>query len=79
MKKVTVGKSVKTIGKSAFEKDGKLKSIKIQSAVLKKAGKNALKGINKKAVISVPKKQLNSYRKLLKRKGQASSVKIKIG
>lgn len=77
LKKVTIGKSVKTIGKSAFEKDGKLKSIKISSTVLKKVGKNALKGIHKKAVISVPKKQLKSYKKLLKKKGQASSVKIK--
>lgn len=77
LKKITVGKAVKTIGKSAFEKDSKLKSIKIQSTVLKKVGKNALKGIHKKAVVSVPKKQLKSYKKLLKGKGQASSVKIK--
>lgn len=77
LKKVTIGKAVKTIGKGAFEKDGKLKSIKIKSTVLKKVGKNALKGIHKKAVISVPKKQLKSYKKYLKRKGQASSVKIK--
>ncbi len=77
LKKATVGKAVKTIGKSVFEKDGKLKSIKVKSTVLKKVGKNALKGIHKKAVISVPKKQLKSYKKLFKRKGQASSVKIK--
>lgn len=77
LKKVTIGKAVKTIGKGAFEKDGKLKSIKVKSTVLKKVGKNALKGIHKKAVISVPKKQLKSYKKLLRGKGQASSVKIK--
>lgn len=77
LKKATIGKAVKTIGKGAFEKNSKLKSIKIKSTVLKKVGKNAFKGIHKKAVISVPKKQLKSYKKLLKRKGQASSVKIK--
>ena len=77
LKKVTIGKSVKTIGKSVFEKDGKLKTIKINSTGIKSVGKNALKGIHKKAAISVPKKQLKAYKKLLKGKGQASSVKIK--
>lgn len=77
LKKVTIGKSVKTIGKSAFEKDGKLKTIKINSFGLKSVGKKAFKGIHKKATISVPKKQLKAYKKLLKGKGQASTVKIK--
>ena len=77
LKKVTIGKSVKTIGKNAFMKDSKLKTIKIKATGLKSVGKNAWKGIHKKATISVPKKQLKAYKKLLKGKGQASSVKIK--
>lgn len=58
-------------------KDSKLKTIKINAAGLKSVGKNAFKGIHKKATISVSKKQLKAYKKLLKGKGQASSVKIK--
>lgn len=55
----------------------KLKSIVIKSTKLKKAGKNAFKGIYKKAVIKVPKKKYKAYTKLLKKKGQGKSVKIK--
>lgn len=77
LKKATIGKSVKTIGKGAFMKDSKLKTIKINATGLKSVGKNAFKGIHKKATFSVPKKQLKAYKKLLKGKGQASSVKIK--
>ena len=35
------------------------------------------KGIDKKAVIKVPKKKLKAYKNILKGKGQAKSVKIK--
>lgn len=77
VKKVTIGKNVKSIGGSAFYGCKKLKTITIKSTVLKKAGKNAFKGISKKAVIKVPKSKLTAYKKLLKNKGQGSKVKIK--
>ena len=74
---VTIGKNVKTIGTSAFEKCSKLKKITVKGTALKKVGKKAFKGINKKAVIKVPKKKLSAYKKLMKNKGQSSTVKIK--
>ena len=74
---VTVGKNVTSIGAYAFAGDAKLKKIAVKSAVLKKVGAKALKGIHKKAVIKVPKKQLKKYAKLFKGKGQKKTVKVK--
>lgn len=70
LKKVTIGANVTKIGKKAFYKCSELKTIIIQSKKIKSVGKNALKGINKKAVIKVPKSKLKKYKKLLKKKGQ---------
>ena len=63
---ITIGKNVKKIGKEAFCNCKNLKTITIKSTVLKTVGKNAVKGINKKAVIKVPKKQYKKYKKLFK-------------
>jgi len=43
---------------------------------LKTVGKNAFKGIHKKAKIKVPSKSLKKYQILLKNKGQKPTVKI---
>ena len=43
-----------------------LRKITIKSTKLKKIGKNAFKGINKKAVIRIPKSKKKTYKKLLK-------------
>lgn len=77
LNKVTIGTNVTKIGKKAFYKCSKLKNIVIRTKKLKSVGKNALKGINKKAVIKVPRSKLKKYKKLLKKKGQSSKVKIK--
>ena len=74
--KVVIGEGAKTIGKNAFYKDSRLKSITIKSTNLKKVGKNSLKGISKKAKIYVPSQKYKAYKKLLKGKGQAKTVKI---
>lgn len=71
-----IGKNVQTIGKQAFMSCSKLNKITVKSTKLKKVGKDALKGINKKAVIKVPPKQLSKYKKLFKGKGQGKQVKI---
>ena len=68
LKKAAVGKNVLSIAKGAFQGDGKLKNITIKSKKLKTVGKNAVKGIHKKAVIKVPKAKLAAYRKLFKSK-----------
>ena len=77
--KVTVGSNIKTIGKNAFYKCTKLKTIKITSTKLtsKTVAKNAFKGIYSKATIKVPKKKLKAYKKLFKQKGLSSKVKVK--
>lgn len=73
----TIGKKVTKIGSKAFYNCKKLKKITIKGTGLKSAGKNAFKGIYKKAVITVPKKKVKAYKKILKSKGQAKTVKIK--
>ena len=76
--KVVLGGNLAKIGANAFAGCKNLKTIRIASTSLtkKSVGKNAFKGIHKKAVIKVPKKKLKAYRKFLKGKGQAKSVKI---
>lgn len=74
---VTIGKKVTKIGTKAFYNCKKLKKISIKGSGLKSVGKNAFKGIYKKAVITVPKKKVKAYKKILKSKGQARTVKIK--
>lgn len=74
---VTIGKNVKTIGKYAFANAKKLKKITIKSTNLKKVGKNAIKGIQKKAVISCGKKKVKAYKKLFKANtGYKKTMKI---
>ncbi|MCM1158010.1 MAG: leucine-rich repeat domain-containing protein [Bacteroidales bacterium] len=75
--KITVPAKVTKIGTKAFCNCKKLKTITIKSTVLNTVGKNAFKGIHKKAVIKVPKKMLSTYKTLLKGKGQKKTVKIK--
>lgn len=78
LKKVTVkGSSLKQIGAKAFSNCKKLTGITVKSKALKQVGKNAFKGISKKAVIKVPAAKLKSYTKLLAKKGQSKTVKIK--
>lgn len=77
LKSVTVGKNVTSIGKNAFSGCSGLKKITVKTVRLKSVGKNALKGIHKKAVIKVPKSTCIKYKKLFKGKGQKKTVKIK--
>lgn len=74
---VTVGANVTTIGSKAFYGCKNLKRITVKSTKLKSVGKNALKGIHKKAVIKVPKSKLAKYKKLFRNRGQKKTVKIK--
>ena len=78
LKKVTIkSTTLKSIGAKAFYNCKTLNSIVIKSKALKKVGKNAFKGISKKAVIKVPAAKLKAYSKVLAKKGQSSTVKIK--
>ena len=51
--------------------------VKISATSPKSIGKNAFKGIAKKAKIDVPNKQLKKYKSMLKKAKTASTVKIK--
>ena len=78
LKKLTIGKNIQTIEDNAFNGCKNLKSITIKSTVLKKVGKNAIKGIHKKAVIKVQKKQYKKYKKLFgKKSGFKKPMKLK--
>ena len=76
LKKVIIGKNVKTIGKNAFSGCSGLKDITISSTNLASVGSKAFKGISPKAKIKVPSARLAKYRKILKNKGQGRKVKI---
>ena len=76
IKKVTIGKNITKINANAFYGCKNLKTITIKSTNLKSVGKNALKGINPKAKIKVPKSKLKSYKKMFSKKGQKGTVKI---
>ena len=73
---IIIPSKVTKIDKQAFYGCKKLKTITIKSTKLKTVGKEALKGINSKATIKVPKSKLSAYKKLFKGKGQGSKVKI---
>ena len=75
--KVTIGKNVKTIEANAFQKDSKLKNVNIKAASLKSVGKNAFKGIAKKAYINVPNKKAAAFKKAFKKAGLPKGAKIK--
>ena len=84
---VTVPKTVKLesynykivkINSKAFYKKSKLKKITIQSTTITSIGKNAFKGINKKAVIKVPKSKYSKYKKLLTSKTGFAKKTMKI-
>lgn len=77
LKNITIGANIEKIGKSAFEKCAKLTKITIQSSVLTKVEKNAIKNINKKCVIKVPKAKKANYKKLFKKAGLKSTMKVK--
>ena len=79
LKKITIPTSVTKIGKKAFYGCKKLKTITIKSKKLnsKSVGAQAFKGIHKKAVIKVPKKQKKAYTKWLRKKGITKKMKIK--
>lgn len=79
LKKVVIPATIRKIGKQAFYGCKNLKKITIKTKYLtkKNVGAKAFKGIHAKATIKVPKKQLKSYKKVLKAKGVGKKVKIK--
>lgn len=77
LKRAVLGKNVKTIGKAAFYGDQSLKTIVLRTQKLTSVGKHAFRGISSRAVVRAPKKKVNIYKKLLRKKGLKNSVKVK--
>ena len=61
---ITLGSNVGKIGKNAFYKCNKLKTIMINSKKLKTVGSSAVKGIKSTATIIIPNGKLIPYQKL---------------
>lgn len=83
---VTIPKTVKIndytytinkIEKKAFYKKSKLKKVTIKATGITSFGKDAFKGINKKATVYVPKSKYKTYSSKLKKVGVKSPMKIK--
>ena len=79
LKTLSVGKNIQKIGKSAFQKCAKLKTIAIKTKSLTSGsvGSNAFKGIDSKVVVTCPKGKVEDYRKLLKKKGIGDKATFK--
>lgn len=78
LKSVRTGTGLKQIGRSAFSGDRKLKKITIGSLSLTRVWAGAIKGISKKARISVPKSRVKKYKKLFKKNTGFRKGKMKI-
>ncbi|MCH5268172.1 MAG: leucine-rich repeat protein [Lachnospiraceae bacterium] len=76
LKKITLGKNIKTIGKQAFNKCKKLNRVIIRSTSIKKIGKKAFYGNAKKLKVQAPKSKLSKYRKLIKNAKTSSKLKM---
>lgn len=79
VKKVTIGKNVKTIGKKAFYNCSKLTTVKISSTKLTEKNVKAysFKGVNSKCVITTPSAKTELYRTVLKKAGLSSKATVK--
>lgn len=76
---VTIGKYVTSIGSGAFRGCSKLKMIHLNTTLLttKTVSGKAFSGVSTGAVIKVPESSLESYKKLLIKKGLSKKVRIK--
>ena len=79
LKKITIPAKVSKIGAKAFYGCKNLKKITIKTTKLtnSRVGSNAFKNINTRATVKVPSKKVNSYKKLLKKKGLSSKATVK--
>lgn len=77
--KVTLSRNMKKIGADAFRNCKKLKRIVIKSKSFSSVGKNAFKGIYKKAVfvLTGSKKQKKKMKKMIKKSGIGKNVRFK--
>ena len=79
MKSLTIGSNVTTIGANAFYGCKNLNTVVIKTAKLtrKTVGANAFAKIGAKPVVTVPAKQFNTYKTLLRSKGMSTKAVYK--
>lgn len=79
LKKVTIGKNIKKIGKRAFFGCKKLTKItvKTKKLTLGNVKEAAFKGVYKKAVFNVPNAKKDAYTKIFRRRGGGKKIKVK--
>ena len=79
IRSVVIGKNIKSIGAEAFRNCKKLKKVLFKTVKLKKSrvGKNAFKGIAKKATFTLPKKKFKSYKKFLPKAAKGTKIRFK--
>lgn len=77
LKSVVIGKNVKTIGKQAFFNCTKLRKVTFRGTAVSKTGKKAFSKTAKKITVTVPKKVLKTYKKLMKKGGISKKAKYK--
>lgn len=73
---ITIPKKVTSIGKQAFYGCSSLENIKISGTYIKKIGSKAFAKIKNNAIVSVPSKSIENYKKMLKSSGLGSKVSI---
>ena len=76
LKKVVIGKNVKTIDDRAFANDRVLKKIVIKSKVLKTVGKKVTRHLSAKTSIYVPKDYYSKYKKLILKERKVKNIKF---
>ncbi|MBO4407875.1 MAG: leucine-rich repeat protein [Clostridiales bacterium] len=79
LRSVVIGKNIRSIGKEAFRNCKKLKKVIFKTVKLKKSrvGKNAFRGIAKKATFTLPKKKYKNYKKFLPKTAKGTKIKFK--
>lgn len=79
LRSVVIGKNIRTIGKDAFRNCKKLKKVIFKTTKLKKnsVGKNAFKGIAKKATFTLPAAKYRIYKKFLPKTAKGTKIKFK--
>ena len=76
IRSAVIGKNIRSIGADAFRDCKKLKKVVFKTVKLKKStvGKNAFKGIAKKATFTLPEKKYKSYKKILPKTAKGTRI-----
>lgn len=79
IRSAVIGKNIRSIGANAFRNCKNLKKVVFKTVKLKKStvGKNAFKGIAKKATFILPEKKFKNYKKFLPKTAKGTKITFK--